>query len=118
MNGQIDMFGSAPASVVQDWLDEASNFESRKLARRTDPATSHSAAARVREFRARHADIILEALRQFGPMTVDEIAKRTRLQSQQINKRTPELARAGLARADAGVRGSASGRPERIWRAL
>lgn len=90
-------------------------FDPRLLARRTDPAVSHQAAARVHEFAGSHREIILQCLKEHGPQTVDEIAKRTRLQSQAINKRCPELLRTGLARLTGEERLSASGRPERVW---
>lgn len=90
-------------------------FDSRHLARKSDPQTSHQAAARVHEFAGGHREQILACLKRHGSLTVDEIAKRTRLQSQAINKRLPELERAGLARPTGGTRLSASGRPERVW---
>lgn len=92
--------------------------EPRTLARRTDPATSHAAAARVNEFAGSHRAQVLAALKLHGPMTADQIATRTRLQSQQVNKRLPECQRLGLAAPTGDERLSASGRPERVWKAL
>lgn len=87
-----------------------------RLARKTDPATSHAAAARVAEFRATHAQRILRCLSYHGPLTVDQIAERTGMQSQAVNKRLPELERAGLAApAKDRLRPSASGRMARVW---
>lgn len=88
----------------------------QRLARRTDPATSHVAAARTVEFRANHAGRILAALQDHGPMTVDQIAKVTDLTAWQVNKRLPELQRASVATPTGETRLSASGRPERVWR--
>ncbi len=46
-------------------------------ARRTDPATSHAAAAAVsRQMRERHHDVIVAALREHGPMGKDGISTR------------------------------------------
>lgn len=92
--------------------------EPRTLARRTDPQTSHAAAARVAEFSGSHRAQVLEALKRYGPLTVDQIATRTKLQSQQVNKRTIECQRLGLAEPTGEERLSASGRPERVWKAL
>lgn len=85
--------------------------------RNNDPTTSHAAAARVAEFSAHHFAVIVQALKDFGPMTVSEIAKRTGLGEQQINKRTPELAEAGAIALAGGTRPGASGRQQRVWKA-
>ena len=69
---------------------------SRGGVRRNDPESSHIAADMVDQFGGSHRAIVLAALRKFGPMTVDQIAARTPLMSQQINKRTAELSRDGL----------------------
>jgi hypothetical protein len=89
-------------------------------ARRTDPATSHKAAARVAEFQGGHVDRILATLKRHGPMTVDEIAKLSGLRSQQVNKRLPEMARAtpALVVPTGHERPSDSGHSERVWCAL
>lgn len=94
------------------------DLDARKLARRTDPSTSHEAAERVSEFASGHRRVILAALKLHGPLTVDEIAQHTGLKSQQINKRLPELQRDKLAEPleQRGV--SASGRPARVWQAI
>lgn len=92
---------------------------SHPMARNTDPSSSHMAAAMACEFSGTHRDIVLDALKKYGPMTVDQIAARTRLNSQQINKRTPELQRLGQAETVEGrTLLSSSGRLERVWRAL
>lgn len=96
----------------------ALSFDPRRLARASDPITSHEAARRVREFAKGHALIILECLRTHGDLTVDEIAKRTTLLAHQINKRTKELQDAGLIITTGETRLSASGRNERVWRAV
>jgi predicted ArsR family transcriptional regulator len=86
-------------------------------ARQSDPWTSHVAARRTREFAGGHVATILECLREHGPQTVDQIAGRTRLNSQQVNKRLPDMEKAGLAAPTGLTRLSASGRPERVWAA-
>jgi predicted Rossmann fold nucleotide-binding protein DprA/Smf involved in DNA uptake len=85
------------------------------LARRSDPATSHAAAARVAEFAAgQHAQII-EALRQ-GPATVYGIAERTGIEAHAVGKRVPELAREGLIAETGKTEPSPSGRQCRLWK--
>ena len=97
---------------------------SRGGVRRNDPESSHIAADMVESFGGTHRDLILSALRKFGPMTVDQIAARTPLMSRQVNKRTAELSRDGLIcvkKNEAGqdvMRESLSGRPERVWEAV
>jgi len=90
-------------------------LEPRRLARTSDPATSHQAATRVSEFSRGHCGAILFALREHGAMTVDEIAAAARLQSQQVNKRTADLFDRGVIRPTGYERRSASGRMERVW---
>jgi predicted ArsR family transcriptional regulator len=92
--------------------------ESIKLARNSDPATSHMAAERVREFAPTHRGDILRVLSLKGPMTVDQIAYEAGLPSQAVNKRLPELQRLGMAVPVEGeIRPSASGRMARVWSA-
>lgn len=108
---QVGLFDSGDSSVPH------------LLARKTDPDTSKFAAVSVNEFSRVHRNMILNALRKYGRMTVDQIAARTSLMSQQINKRLPEMDRDGLVRVvttEDGVaitRPSLSGRPERVWEA-
>ena len=86
------------------------------LFRRTDPVTSKIAGTMAREFKGDHERRILEALDQ-GPGTKDEIASRCGLTEQQVARRMHGLARAGLVETTGTTRPSASGRPERVWRA-
>lgn len=90
-------------------------FEPRSHARRTDPGTSHEAAARAREFASGHCAVILTTLMEYGPQTIDEIAKRTHLTAVQVARRLPDLQKAGKAEPTGEERLSASGRPERVW---
>jgi urease gamma subunit len=66
-------------------------------ARRTDPNTSHEAAATARNFAAGHRALILETLKehQRDGMTVHEIAAYCRLDAHAIGKRIGEMAKAG-----------------------
>ena len=86
-------------------------------ARRTDPITSHMAAARAVRFAGGHAATILTCLQDFGPATADEIAKRTHLNSVQICRRLPELEKVGDAMPTGRMRLSPSGCSEREWKA-
>lgn len=93
----------------------AFDFDSHHLARRDDPATSHIAASRVREFQAGHIGTILACLQDHGPQTIDEISKRTPLTSVQIARRLADCEKRGWAAPTGVTRLSASGRPERVW---
>lgn len=87
-------------------------------ARRSDPRTSKDAAKAAEKFAASHAGRILDCLKAHGPQTVDEIARRLGMQSQQVNKRLPDL-EANAKAMPSGLTGlSASGRQERLWVAL
>ncbi len=92
-------------------------FEPPPRARKSDPTTSHASARNVERFFASHAGRILIALQDRGPSTVDELSATCGLQSQQINKRLPELERIRLARPTDKTRPSKSGMQERIWEA-
>lgn len=89
--------------------------ESHKLARNSDPATSHLAAERVHEFAPTHIQSILRVLFKYGPLTVDQIAKLAWLDKQAVNKRLPDMARKGLATPTGDLRPSDSGRMARVW---
>jgi DNA-binding MarR family transcriptional regulator len=84
-------------------------------ARRTDPPTSHAAAARVQAFKGQHATAILEALAA-GPAGQSAIAERTGLSVAQVSKRLSELRRAGLIERDGETRSASAGREARYRR--
>lgn len=84
-------------------------------ARRTDPATSHAAAAEAGDLAEEHRERILAAL-AVGSAGASRIGERCRLSSHQVNKRLPELLRAGLVELTGRTVTSASGRGEREWR--
>jgi predicted ArsR family transcriptional regulator len=99
----------------------AMDFVARTLARKTDAATSHAAADRVHEFARSHQELILTALRDFGPSTYHEAAARCGIEPHAAGKRFNELERAGLIRVvvdgmgDELTRPSPSGRKARVW---
>lgn len=66
-------------------------------ARKTDPSTSHTAAKNAERFAATHAGRIMEALKE-GPRTAAGLAAMTGLTVVQIDRRLPELEKAGKAR--------------------
>ncbi len=94
----------------------ALNFAPR--ARKHDPRTSHAAAASVDRFARGHYLLILEWLDTFllPGGTFYEIARGIGLDGQQVNKRLPELERAGLVIATEHTRPGPSGRQCRVWR--
>jgi predicted Rossmann fold nucleotide-binding protein DprA/Smf involved in DNA uptake len=81
-------------------------------ARRTDPLTSHAAAARLPAFKGQHATAILEALAA-GPAGQSGIAERTGLTVAQVSKRLCELRRGGLVERDGEARSASGGREAR-----
>lgn len=85
-------------------------------ARKTDPVTSHTAAKNAERFAASHAGRILAALKE-GPRTAAGLAAMTGLSIVQVDRRLPELRKAGLAEVmhDGGVDVVVSG--YRVWRA-
>ena len=95
----------------------------RAHARRTDPHTSHEAAASVTRIRESQR-FILSVLQQCGPM-VDEVLVKQACNQQKgrnmsvsgIRTRRSELVRLGLVR-NSGKRRLPSGRLSIIWRAV
>lgn len=84
-------------------------------ARRSDPATSHAAAVQAGSLAADHRIRIVRAL-QAGPAGASVIAGRCGLTSHQVNKRLPELERAGKVELTGRTVRNAGGRGEREWR--
>lgn len=67
------------------------------LARSTDPATSHEAAASI-DVRGHHA-MILATMSEYGlPMASEQIAVEINLPEHAVNKRMSELSRRGYIR--------------------
>lgn len=66
-------------------------------ARKTDPSTSHAAAKNAERFAATHAGRIMAELRK-GVATAHRLAELTGLTVVQIDRRLPELEKAGMAR--------------------
>ena len=87
-----------------------------KLARKTDPATSHAAASRTKEFRARDISKIYAALKAYGPQTSHELATRTGLTSVAVARRMRELCGKLLIHATHETRPGPSGRECTIWK--
>jgi len=76
---------------------------SQYLARRTDPATSHNAAAKVPTFKAKHEAAIYAAIcdcPKFGA-TAKEIAIATGLTDVQVNRRLADMGRRRLIERNA-----------------
>lgn len=87
------------------------------LARRTDPVTSHQAAAKAQELQAQHHQVIVACLTRHGALGKDGIAARTGLTGVAVARRTAELERAGLIQPTGKTVLSTAGRHEREWRA-
>ena len=96
----------------------AIEFASVTHARRTDPDTSHDSAGRVREFAGGQCADILLRLRRFGPLGAEQIAAIIGIDAYAVRKRLSDLEHAGLAYPFSETRKTASGRSERIWRAV
>ena len=86
-------------------------------ARKTDPPTSHAAAAVLKEFTSEQHAAILKALAA-GPAGASRIAERCGLSPHQVGKRLHELEAAGRIVLTGKTVASASGRGEREWRCV
>jgi DNA-binding HxlR family transcriptional regulator len=83
-------------------------------ARRSDPQTSHAAAADAKDLAKQHAILILGALR-YGPAGCDRIASITRLSPYQVSKRLSELEKARAIKLTGRTVKSNAGRQQREW---
>jgi predicted Rossmann fold nucleotide-binding protein DprA/Smf involved in DNA uptake len=84
-------------------------------ARRSDPATSHDAAAQAGKLTERHERQIVAALLE-RPLGASGIAKQCGLLPHQVGKRLAKLEREERIVQTGRVVSSASGRGEREWR--
>lgn len=86
-------------------------------ARRTDPSTSHAAAAQATGVAKAHQERILAALRESDrPLGAEEIADCIGILAYQVRKRLSELQDQHLVELAPGERKTRAGRAERLWR--
>jgi len=90
-------------------------FDLFKRARSNDPVTSFEAADQVKP--EKHFKMILDCLKQHGPMGKDGIAQHTKLDAVAIARRLPELQTMGLVKLTGKTTKSSKGRNEREWSA-
>lgn len=94
------------------------DFDAVRACRSTDPGTSVAAAERAAGFASTHAGRIHLALINHGPRTAHELEGIVGLSVVQIDRRLPDLKRAGLARVqclDDGAERAVDG--FRVWEA-
>jgi hypothetical protein len=85
-------------------------------ARRTDPDTSHQAAADAAAFAGSHCERILRALSAVANATPHELTLSTGLTVVQLDRRLPELEKAGRARVVVDADGKPMQRGSaRVW---
>ena len=95
------------------------DFDARKLARRTDPATSHAAADQIEGAREKHAQLILDTLAgSLFPLAAEQIADRAgdAMDTVQVCKRLNELVWAGKIVVAGNPHINRSGRRARKFR--
>lgn len=106
---QIDLFTQRPAPLAVRVTPPR--------ARRSDPETSHAAAASAKELQADHHALIVAVLKRAGPLGKDGVAARCGLTGHACGKRLSELERASLIALTGRKVPSTSGRQEREWAA-
>jgi hypothetical protein len=110
--------------VPRAWRDAHSD-EPRAHARRTDPGTSHAAAASVRDIRESQ-QYVLSLFRKFGPMTDERLAlhiaedqaPHVKLSPSGIRTRRSELVSLILLRFTGRVETISTGRKAKVWEAI
>lgn len=99
------MSGDLFSGLMADWHDSQVSAGRKttpparsdpSLARTTDPAVSHAAAARAKRWIPTHEEQILGVM--WRPIIASEIAKCTGLTVVQVDRRMPELQAAGKVR--------------------
>lgn len=101
---------------IRGQIDDLFTDMDRKRARRSDPATSHEAAALVREFDGEHYRRILEALTLLCFGTCYSLAEGSGLDHVAVARRLPELERAGRIRRCEQTAVAPNGRRVTVWR--
>lgn len=116
MNGQLALDWTPGAHLPNAWCEGG---EQCPAARRTDPDTSHQAAAAAKRKAPTHRELALRALvaNRWG-LTDFELAHVTGVPQTSIGVRRKELVRAGLVEATKERRPSPSGSPSIVWRAV
>lgn len=117
MQQQLDIFGEAPQRPARAPA-QIVTVRAYQRARRSDPSTSHDAAAEAEQLAASHKRRILACLRRYGPMGKDAIARRCRISGVAVARRTVELQRKGRIAPTGLTVQSDAGRPERQWKVL
>jgi predicted ArsR family transcriptional regulator len=95
---------------------QLSLLDSTPRARRTDPITSHEAAASAKDLQAKHHRLIVACLKEHGPLGKDGIAARTSITGVAVCRRLSELEHGGLIAPTGRTVKSTAGRNEREWR--
>lgn len=110
-------------AIQTDFFDSRPAPEPAARARRTDPETSHEAAATVDALRERQA-AVLGVLRR-GPATDEQLAQAyaavpgaPKQSPSGLRTRRSELVEMGLARHSGAFGQTASGRRTRVWEAV
>ena len=93
-------------------------FETHTHARTEDQKTSKAAAHQAAGFADSHCQKIHAALVSCGPMGKTRIAKATGIDHVAVARRLADLQTKVLAMPTGDTESSATGRQERIWRAL
>jgi predicted ArsR family transcriptional regulator len=91
-------------------------LDSAPQARRSDPVTSHDAAASAKDLQARHHRLIVACLKTHGPLGKDGIAARTSITGVAVCRRLSELEQGGLIAPTGRTVKSTAGRAEREWK--
>lgn len=90
-------------------------FEPHKLARTTDPDTSHEAASSIKDLREGHFTKIYSALLGHSGLTAEGISDLISLDYVAVNRRLAEMERGGMVARTSERKRNRSGRKAIVW---
>ena len=102
-------------TMLRTAADQRDGVKALPGARRTDPETSHLAAASMVGKIEAQQERILSRLQVFGPMTADQVDELIGWRETTAGRRLPELAEMGSVRRLETTGITRSGRQARLW---
>jgi predicted transcriptional regulator len=101
--------------LMMNFLDKYFDFPKFPRVRSNDPITSFEASDSIKEVAKHHSTVILDCLKDHGPLGKDGISQHTKLDKNQVSRRLNELEKLGLIIQTGRIVKSSANRNEREW---